>query len=201
MRDHGVPVVARLRAPGWRDPRLVVGVLLIALAVAGVVTVLRAADRTAPVYVAARDLAPGTVLDADAVAIAHVRVGAGYLDAGADAPWGAVVARAVGAGELIPAGAVVPSEDFGSRRVAVVATSPVSADVGTGAVVDVWVTPAEGGGSARAGEALIVAAVERDEDAFGLGGETVYVVVEEAAVGGLLDALATAGAVAVVGSG
>ncbi|WP_156158961.1 SAF domain-containing protein [Demequina gelatinilytica] len=201
MRDGTHPVAARMRPPGWRDPRLVVGVLLIAIAVAGVVSVLAAADRTVPVYAAAAELAPGTVLDESSVAIAHVRVGGGYLEAPAHAPWGSVLTRAVGEGELIPAAAVVDAGDYDSRRLAVVATSPVAPEIGTGAVVDVWVTPAGGGTSERVGDALTVASVSRDEAGFGLGGETVYLVVEAEQVGALLDALAHADAVAVVGEG
>ncbi|WP_062302722.1 SAF domain-containing protein [Demequina subtropica] len=201
MRDGTRPLAARVRPPGWRDPRLVVGVLLIAIAVAGVVAVLASADRTVPVYAAAAELAPGTVLDESTVAIAHVRVGAGYLEAPASAPWGAVLTRAVGEGELIPAGAVVDAGSYGGRRLAVVATSPVAPEVGAGTVVDVWVTPAGGGPSERAGESLPVASVSRDDPGFGLGGETVYVIVDADEVGGLLDALAHADAVAVVGEG
>ncbi|WP_062524757.1 SAF domain-containing protein [Demequina rhizosphaerae] len=200
MGDDVQAVAARLRPPGWRDPRLVVGVLLIVIAVVGVAAALRAADRTTPVYAAADALAPGTVLDESNLLIAHVRVGDGYLAAPADAPFGRVLTRAVGHGELVPASAVATREDFDGRPVAVIASAPVADGVEAGAVVDVWVTP-EDGSSTRVGEALAVAAVERDEGSFGLGGETVYVVVRGDEVGALLDALAAAAEVAVVGIG
>ncbi|WP_062528746.1 SAF domain-containing protein [Demequina rhizosphaerae] len=200
MGDDVQAVAARLRPPGWRDPRLVVGVLLIVIAVVGVAAALRAADRTMPVYAAADALAPGTVLDESNLLIAHVRVGDGYLAAPADAPFGRVLTRAVGDGELVPASAVATREDFDGRPVAVIASAPVADGVEAGAVVDVWVTP-EDGSSTRVGEALAVAAVERDEGSFGLGGETVYVVVPGDEVGALLDALAAAAEVAVVGIG
>ncbi|WP_062467078.1 SAF domain-containing protein [Demequina maris] len=200
MGDDVQVVAARLRPPGWRDPRLVVGVLLIVIAVVGVALALRAADRTTPVYAAAGTLAPGTVLDDSHLVVAHVRVGEGYLEAPGDAPFGRVLTRAVGEGELVPAGAVAAREDFDGRPVAVVASAPVADGVDAGAVVDVWVTP-DGGGSARVGESLVVSAVQRDDGSFGLGGETVYVVVPADQVGDLLDALATAAEVAVVGLG
>ncbi|WP_062291557.1 SAF domain-containing protein [Demequina phytophila] len=192
-------VAARLRPPGWRDPRLVVGVLLIVVAVVGVAAMLRGADRTAPVYAAATDLAPGTVLDESTLVVAHVRVGDQYLGAPDQAPFGSVVTRAVGAGELLPASAVAAREDFDGRPVAVVTTAPVAAGVDAGSVVDVWVTP-EAGASERVGESLPVSAVERDEGSFGLAGETVYVVVPADDVGLLLDALSAASEVAVVGA-
>ncbi|MDN4474889.1 SAF domain-containing protein [Demequina sp. SYSU T00192] len=200
MGDEVQAVAARMRPPGWRDPRLVVGVLLIVVAVVGVAASLRAADRTSPVYAAAGALAPGTVLEESDLVVAHVRVGQGYLAAPADAPFGRVLTRAVGEGELVPASAVAAREDFDGRPVAVTASSPVADGVEAGALVDVWVTP-EDGSSTRVGESLPVSAVEREEGSFGLGGETVYVVVPEDRVGALLDALATAAEVAVVGIG
>ena len=54
-------VVGRVRRPSWRDPRLLVGLALIALAVAAVVLIVQRSDTTEPFYAAARDLAPGTV--------------------------------------------------------------------------------------------------------------------------------------------
>ncbi|WP_296666181.1 hypothetical protein [Demequina sp.] len=196
------PVAARLRRPGWKDPRLIVGVLLVAVAVVAVATMLRAADRTAPLYSAHGTLVPGTVLDESNVAVAHVRVGDGYLSAPDEAPWDRVVTRTIGDGELIPAGAVVDREDFGGRPVAVTASAPVSEAVRPGALVDVWVTrDGDPPASERVGESLVVAAVDRDEGAFGVGGETVYVVVDADGVGAMLDALASAGEVAVVGIG
>ncbi|WP_062518592.1 SAF domain-containing protein [Demequina silvatica] len=199
MGEQVQAVAARLRPPGWRDPRLIVGVLLIVVAVIGVAALLRGADRTAPVYAAATDLAPGTVLDESNLAVAHVRVGDGYLEAPEQAPFGAVVTRAVGAGELVPAGAVAAREDVDGRPVAVVTTAPVAEGVDAGSVVDVWVTP-EAGSSERVGESLPVSAVDREEGSFGLGGETVYVVVPADQVGLLLDALSGAAEVAVVGT-
>ncbi len=54
MTDLPTPVASRLRAPSWRDSRLLVGVLLVVLSVVlGAVVVARADDRV-PVYAAAR---------------------------------------------------------------------------------------------------------------------------------------------------
>ena len=193
-------VAARLRRPGWRDPRLIVGVMLIAAAVAGVALTLREADRTAPVFTARAVLVPGTVLEESHVTVAHVRVGDGYLAAPDAEPWGLVVARTIDEGELIPASALVERDAFDGRPVAVTATMPVAETVVPGAVVDVWVTDA-GAGSRRVGESLVVSAVDREDGAFGTGGETVYVVVAAAEVGALLESLATGDEVAVVGIG
>lgn len=195
------PTAVRLRRPGWRDPRLIVGVLLIAVAVAGTVLLLQAADRTSPVYAARESLVPGTVLEAEDLVVVDVRVGDGYLDAPEDAPWGEVVTRAVGAGELVPAAAVAPQEDFDGRPVAVGVGQPLAEGIVPGAVVDVWVTPEDGGSSEQVGESLPVSAVDREGGGLVGAAQTVYVVVPADQVGALLDALAGDVTVAVVGMG
>lgn len=195
------PMPVRLRRPGWRDPRLVIGVLLIAVALIGVMLLLRSADRTAPVYAAREALVPGTVLEPDDLVVVDVRVGDGYAEPGADEPWGRTVTRTVGAGELLPSAALAAPEDYDGRPVAVEVSQPLADGIVPGALVDVWVTPDDGTASRLVGEALPVAAVERDPGGFAADGETVYVVVPAATVGPLLDALAVDGSVAVVGMG
>ncbi|MFW2513138.1 SAF domain-containing protein [Demequina sp. SO4-13] len=207
--DAHAPVAGRLRRPGWKDPRLMIGLLLMAVAIVGVTGIVQAADHTAAHYVARETLTPGTVLEPDDLAVARVRVGEGpYIaaDGGTGAePWGRVVTRVVEAGELVPAAALATLDSFDGRSVAVVTTSPVSADVRPGSVVDVWVTAADSAGrpdSLLVGESLVVADVAADEGGFTTGGgETVYVVVPRAALGDFLEALATDGDVSVVGLG
>lgn len=205
--DEGSPVAGRLRRPGWKDPRLLVGLLLIAGAIVGVSAIVSAADRTMAHYVAQGTLTPGTVLDPDHLAIAHVRVGGGsYLPADGSEhfePWGQVVTRVVAEGELLPVAALASPADFDGRPVAVVTTSPVAADVSPGSLVDVWVTAADDAGrptSTVVGEGLVVADIDKSEGAFASGrNETVYVVVPRADLAPFLEALATEGEVSVVG--
>ena len=78
--DLPVPVAARLRRPGWRDPRLLAGLALVAASVALGSWALRAAERTVPVYVARETTVPGTAIDAGSLAVADVRLGTVGLD-------------------------------------------------------------------------------------------------------------------------
>jgi len=103
-------------------------------------------------------------------------------------------------GNSSPASALTDPDGFDGRPVAVVTTAPVAEAVRPGMLVDVWVTP-EDAPSERMGEALVVSAIDREEGGFSLGGETVYVVVPAQDVGTMLDALASAAEVAVVGIG
>ena len=100
MPAHHGPIAGRLKRPTWRDPRLLIGIALIALSVVSVGSMVRSADTTVPHYAASEVLTPGTVLTQANVVVTRVRVSQGeYLGADADAPWGQVVTRVVEPGE------------------------------------------------------------------------------------------------------
>lgn len=198
------PVAARLRPPGWRNPRLLVGVLLIAGAVALGSGVVSAAEASTPVYVAREALTPGDALGEGQVAVAHVRLeqaeASRYLVATAPLPEGTVAVRAVGPGELLPRAAVARDADLDVRPVAVPVTDPPSAGVDEGAQVDVWVTPEAVDGATPVprllAERLTVVEVSRPTGALAVGGQTVvHVLVPTDALPDVLGALAGPSAV------
>lgn len=202
MSPNPGPIVGRLKRPGWTDPRLLIGMVLIAIAVVATSSIVANADTTEAVLAARGTLTPGTVLTEANVVVVHVRVGENYIPAD-DAPWGQVVTRVVGPGELVPAEALADPEDFDSRPVAVMATVPLAEGIERGAVVDVWVTSegAFGPDSILVAGGLVVDQVDRGSGAFASGGtETVYVIVEAHDVGDFLAALNGQDAVAVVAS-
>ena len=132
----------RLRAPSWRDPRLLVGVLLVLGSVTAGGLVVAAADDTVPVYVATRPLVPGDALDPADLTVVHARLDAAeprYLPAASAPPSGRVLVRAVPAGELVPLSAVGTREQVELRPVSVPVPAEGSEQVTTGALVDVWV--------------------------------------------------------------
>ncbi|HEX3004041.1 MAG TPA: SAF domain-containing protein [Angustibacter sp.] len=131
----------RLRRPSWRDPRLLVGLLLVLVSVVGVTALLRAVDTTEPVFVARHALTTGQAVTHDDLAVAHVRiVGAGrpYLPASRSLA-GLVVVRAVPAGELVPSAALGRADEVDLRPVTVPVEPAVAKTLPRGAVVDVWV--------------------------------------------------------------
>lgn len=201
--SHG-PVAGRLRRPGWRDPRLIVGIVLIVASIAGVSSLVSNADKTDPFF-AARDVIPaGTVLTEDMVVRIDARLPAGsYVSAEAN-PFGLVVSRTIGQGELVPQSALAKPENFDGRPVAVRSDLPLSASVVAGAEVDVYLT-VEGpaGPQARSiGEDLVVESVVRTEQQFGVSrGDTVYVIVPSDKIEDFLGAIATDGSISVVGRG
>ncbi|MFV0633414.1 hypothetical protein [Demequina sp.] len=202
MVDDGT-VAGRLRRPSWTDPRLLVGVLLMVIAIVGVAFALDAADHTEPYYVAAGTLVPGAVLSEGDLEVSHVRVPHGaYLGAQQEPPWGSVVTRVVGQGELVPVAALTDADSHDGRVLGVVATSPVAPDLGAGSAVDLWVTATDDTGAPQTFvvEDLAVADVDRAERAFAVaGGETVYLAVPSDSVATVLDALSWDGDVTIVG--
>lgn len=124
------------------------GVLLVLASVALGARVVAGADHRAPVYAAANPLVPGERLTPDRLTRVDVALGAAestYLSATAPLPEGAVIAREVRAGELLPAAALVRAEEAG-RSPVMVPVSPDSARVlVTGSVVDVWVNDKQPG--------------------------------------------------------
>ncbi|WP_162248026.1 SAF domain-containing protein [Angustibacter sp. Root456] len=131
----------RLRRPSWRDPRLLVGLLLVLLSVVGVAGLLRAVDTTEPVFVARRALTPGQAVTGDDLAVAHVRiVGAGRPYLSASRPLaGLVVVRPVPAGELVPASALGGADRVDLRPITVPVEPAAAGALPRGSVVDVWV--------------------------------------------------------------
>lgn len=204
------PQARRLRRTTWRDPRLGVGVLLVAGSVAlGTWAVDDAAGTTA-VYAARTDLTPGDPVDVDALVVREVRLGAPeehYLLVEDGLPAGAVAARTVGAGELVPRAAVGVSDDVDARPVVIPLGLTVPADLGPGTMVDLWLTPPD----ARAGTTddavpptllaadLVVAEVLEDSSIFDGGtGVSVELLVPRLTLPDVLAALSSEGDLVVV---
>ncbi|GIG55411.1 SAF domain-containing protein [Demequina activiva] len=205
MADDG-SVAGRLRRPTWRDPRLLVGILLMTVAVVGVAAAVRAADQTEPHYVAARTLVPGTVIDREDLDVVRVRIEDGaYLPVDTAQPWGDVVTRTVAAGELVPQSSVEPEGAYDGRVIGVVAHAPLAPDLVAGATVDLWIAPPASDALPTASlvaENVVVADVDRDSGGFAVsGGQTVYLAVPQDQVQAVLDALSAGGDVTIVGRG
>lgn len=133
--------------PGWRDPRLALGVLVLAGSVVLGAVVLGQSDRTVPVWALTADVAAGQPLPADAyeerrVRFADAALADQYLSAQEAPPADAVLLRPVGAGELLPRAALGTPEDAGDVVEVPVAAAvdAVPSTVRSGSVVDVWVT-------------------------------------------------------------
>jgi hypothetical protein len=157
----GAPAAKRVQRAGWRDPRLWVGVAIVAVSVVAGARLLASADDTVPVWVAAGDLAAGAPVTSADLERHQVRFADGgdldgYYRATAPPPVG-VLLRGIGEGELLPRTAVGPADQEGTVQVPLsVDPEQVPPSVGRGSVVDVYVLGGSTGrsaGAAGAGEA------------------------------------------------
>lgn len=218
--DLPAPVAPRLRRPGWRDPRLLAGVAMVAGSVALGSWAVRSAQSTVPVYVARTALVPGDRVEPGALLVQDVQLGAvdlgGYLRADRALPEEVTVLRVVGAGELVPRAALGDAAEADVRPVAVPLEHAPSRALVVGARVDLWFVPEPSGdasseGSAGTGDAaasagprplavgLTVAEVDTPDGAFSVGGaSTVQVLVPSDQLADVLGALAGPGSVDVV---
>jgi hypothetical protein len=145
-----VPVAspAAVRAGGvrWRDPRLAVGLAVIALCTLLGARALAAADDTVAVWAAGHTLSAGERVGAEDLVRVDVRFGSQsaadrYLSANGGLPDGAVVDRAVDEGELLARSAVAGAGAAALTEVPLsVETGAVPDTLRVGATVDVYVT-------------------------------------------------------------
>lgn len=144
---HASAWAARLRRPRWTDPRLLVGLVLVAVATVAGSRVVAAADDTVPVWAVSSPVRAGDpVRPADLVAT-PTQIGSddagvsAYLSAGS-APPGGIYTRDLVAGELVPTAAVGRST-VGSGVEVPLSVEPgdVPADLAPGDLVDVWAVP------------------------------------------------------------
>ncbi|WP_277209834.1 hypothetical protein [Isoptericola croceus] len=203
------PAAPRLRRPTWRDPRLVVGIVLVAVAVALGSWVVSNADRTVPVYVAAGTLTPGEPVDESRLRVVDVNLGVEadrYLRADAALPAGQVALRVVSDGELVAHSAVGDAGSVDVRSVAVPVGAGLSERITEGAVVDLWFVPAatlDTAGSTDEPEPLVTGVVVEQVDA-AAGGlvvadrGTLHVLVGSEELPAVLAALGADGTVTVV---
>ncbi|CAN5364384.1 flagellar protein FlgA [soil metagenome] len=146
-----MPPAVRASAPGWRDPRLWVGVAIVAASVLVGVRVLASADDTIAVWAVRDDVGAGDRLTADDLVTTRVRFGDSdaldrYFVADDPLPDPLRVQRGLGAGELLPRAAIGPDVADTVEVSLPVGQLRLPPSVGPGSVVDVYVSDAAGPG-------------------------------------------------------
>lgn len=196
------------------DPRLLIGLLLVAASVVAVVALVGAADRRVTVYAAPDDLAPGDRVAADDLVERSVALDGAedlYLAVDDIPEDGFVVAQPVAAGQLVPLSAAGSTDGLRATSMVLRLAAPVSAVVGTGTLVDVWGVPgsdpldqeAAGAPVVLVAEATVVRIVEEETLITGAAGSgsTVEVLVPRTRVARVLQAIADGDAISVVPAG
>ena len=150
-----MPPALRSRAPGWRDPRLWIGIALVAVSVVVGARVVGGADETVSMWALRTDKAPGDVISVDDLVATRVRFADPddadrYFPAGAGLPATRYLVRGVGRGELLPRAGLGASAQ-GLVQVSVALPGQlVPPTVRTGSRVDLWFSPRREGDSEKA---------------------------------------------------
>ncbi|WP_120520094.1 SAF domain-containing protein [Arthrobacter celericrescens] len=143
MTENTTAAAARLRKPSWKDPRLLVGILLVLASVAGVISLVGAADRTVQVYVAREGIAVGQKVSKDDLSVTKVRlddVEAGYVTVESGVPEGKVAIQRIARNQLLPKESLGDADALDRKPVAVTVEDSLPAQAVPGSRVDVWVS-------------------------------------------------------------
>jgi hypothetical protein len=141
------PKAIRSQRPGWRNPRLLLGIALVAGSVLLGARLMAAADDTVAVWSVARDLPAGAAVERGDLERRQVRfpdseTADQYLGAEKALAAGATLNRPVAGGELLPRAALATQATADLVEVPVsVLSDDLPATVRQGSVVDVWVAP------------------------------------------------------------
>jgi len=179
------PPATRAATPGWRDPRLWVGVLIVAVSVVAGARLLSAADDTVPVWSVAGDMGAGDEVHPEDLVATRVRFAdagdlAGYFTADDELPADLVLTRGVGAGELLPRAAVGSAGQSRTLQVPVaVDAEQVPGSVRAGSVVDVYLVSQPGGKVGPALSAVTVVDAPPLEESFAATGKRQLVLAVE----------------------
>lgn len=133
---------ARLKRPSWKDPRLVVGILLVLASVSGVITLLAGADRTTEVFAARSSIAVGERITTENVIRTKVRLGETeqhYITAASGLPENAVAIQRIGKDQLVPRTSLGAVDALDRKPVALTVAEALPAQAVAGTRVDVWV--------------------------------------------------------------
>jgi hypothetical protein len=142
MSPDATATGARLKRPSWKDPRLLVGVLLVLASVIGVISLVGSADKTTDVYAARDSIAVGEKLSAENVVLAKVRLGETeehYLTLESGLPEGLVAVQRVGKNQLIPRDSLGKVDALDRKPVTVTIEESLPDQAVAGTRVDVWV--------------------------------------------------------------
>lgn len=145
-----VPTATRAQPPGWRDPRLWIGVAIVAVSIIAGARILGAADDSVTVWAAARDVAPGDTVREDDLVSTSVRFGDAadldhYLLTSDPLPDDLRLTRGLGAGELVPAAALGAGEEADTVIVSLAFPHElIPTNIGAGSMIELLVIPDDG---------------------------------------------------------
>lgn len=209
--ESGRTSAQRLRIRPWRDPRLLIGLLLVLGATVLGARLVAAGDDTVEYWTVSSTAAPGDPVTRDSLETTRVRLSSAtqdkYLraDEEFEAPLdGLVWAHRVPAGSLVGKDALEPLADSTRSQLPLsVAEGAAPADLDRGDLVDVWVGPGPGDEPGGKAERVLesVRVIDAGGEAAARSGslaQTVLVDVEDSRLRGSVVSTVAAGHVTLV---
>ena len=138
------PPALRLRRPGWRDPRLLVGLVLVAASTLAGARLVAASDDTVTVWATADTVRTGDDAADVELVPSRVRLEDGATESSylsAESRPSGVFTRDLAAGELVPASAVSNADSDVADVALAVEAGDAPVDLAGGELVDVWSVP------------------------------------------------------------
>jgi hypothetical protein len=158
------PKASRLALPRWLDPKLLLGLLLVIVAMLLGARVFASADDTVAVYQVKSAMFTGDTLTADSVAVTRVHFSEGsvagnYVSAAQALPTGQVVNHDLRAGEMLTQGSVSPKTQTPTVELSVPISTGDVALVTRNSRVDIIVVPNSVTGAAKAAPTKVLSNV------------------------------------------
>lgn len=156
------PAALRAKRPSWREPRIVIGIILIAASVLIGAKLMAALDDTVGVFALKGDLSRGAELHSGDLTTTRIRFADAatadlYVSSEDELPSGATLAQDLKAGELLPRRAVETEALVDLVEVPIsVDSTDLPATVRQGSTVDVWVTTKSAASSPLDNKATLV---------------------------------------------
>jgi hypothetical protein len=187
------------------DPRLVIGIVLVAASTTGVWALVNGLDDAIEVYSVRDTVTAGTPIHADDLVVESVRLGPTaerYLAPDALDDEGLVATRTIEAGELVPRSAVDEVDRTGLATVVVPARGTLPSELRVGSTVDVWSAREIERGAYEPPAVLVagadVAGIQESGGMVESGASSVELVIPREKVAALLEALAAEDAIDLV---
>jgi hypothetical protein len=133
---------ARLKKPSWKDPRLLVGFLLVLASIVGVISLVGAADQTTDMYVAREAIAVGEPVTPQNTSRVKARLAdleQYYISGEAGLPEGLVAVQRIGKDQLLPRESLGKPDALDRKPVAITVEEVLPEQAVEGSRVDVWV--------------------------------------------------------------
>lgn len=196
----------RLKRPSWKDPRLIVGLLLVFASIAAVVAIVQSADETIEVYAAKKTIAVGQHVQPQDLTAVPVRLGEvrdEYVTVADGLPEDSYAQRLVSQGELLAASALETADALGRKPVGITVDEALPNEARVGSRVDVWVSAPLEDGTFSDPELLLpgaeISAISNSSSALGSATTTqLHVLVDDEHLPGLLGALSNEAKLTVV---